>query len=113
MGGGQLPACNREPRVAPPAANAISAALFATLPAPATGLARQPSLQFLLLSHNGFSGALPQAWETPQLLRLDVQRNELAGPLPAALGSLPSLVVLQAGSNQLTGTLEPFAQVRC
>lgn len=40
--------------------------------------------------------------------------HSTAGPLPDSLGALPSLTVLQAGNNALSGTgsLVAFSQVR-
>ena len=46
---------------------------------PAAGLAQQADLELMLLSDNKLSGELPVEWQTPRLVRLDVQGNELTG----------------------------------
>lgn len=45
----------------------------------ATGLAKQAELELLLVNHNRLTGVVPQDWATPQLLRLDLQHNNLTG----------------------------------
>lgn len=48
------------------------------LPTPA-GLATQPDLELLMLGFNRLRGPLPERWDAPALLRLDLQRNNFTG----------------------------------
>ena len=49
------------------------------------------------------NGAQTAVW------RIHLQSNHLVGPLPATLGNLGSLDVLDLTSNQLSGTIPSFA----
>lgn len=53
-----------------------------------------PELRALHASFNQLTGVLPAAWAAPALQQLGVRANMFAGPLPAALASLPALAVL-------------------
>ena len=53
-----------------------------------------PELRALHASFNQLTGVLPAVWAAPALQQLGVRANMFAGPLPAALASLPALAVL-------------------
>ena len=60
----------------------------------------------LELTENALAGPLPAALGSLSSLEsLDLGQNALAGPLPAALGSLSNLESLDLGVNELTGTI--------
>ncbi|XP_044473187.1 receptor-like protein 7 [Mangifera indica] len=66
-------------------------------------------LNHLDLSHNNFSGPLPN--HLNQLLSLaeaDLSNNFLTGIIPSELFSLPSLAYLQLSYNAFSGPIDPF-----
>lgn len=65
-----------------------------------------PRVTALRLSGYGFSGTLPAALgELAELEVLDLSRNRLAGPLPAQLAKLTKLQILNVSSNELSGQI--------
>ena len=62
----------------------------------------------LRLGNNQLTGALPaQLGELTSLGVLQLHSNSLTGPIPAELGNLTSLTVLHLGGSQLSGPIPP------
>eukprot|EP00878_Enallax_costatus_P017728 GHUV01018625.1.p1 GENE.GHUV01018625.1~~GHUV01018625.1.p1 ORF type:complete len:897 (+),score=270.26 GHUV01018625.1:870-3560(+) len=57
---------------------------------------------------DGSTGAV---WGTMGLGYLDLSNNSFTGPIPASLGNLTDLVIMDVSNNQLSGSLEPFADL--
>ena len=67
-----------------------------------------PPLEWLDVSDNQFSGALPPSWGAlPALRLLNASHNALEGDLPASFAALPALEVLSLSHNRLRGPLPP------
>ena len=67
------------------------------------------SLQYLDLSNNQLLGPLPSCLGSlPQLLQLSLGENALTGPIPSSYAGLSSLQLFDVAHNQLTGDLEPI-----
>ncbi|KAF3948052.1 hypothetical protein CMV_025901 [Castanea mollissima] len=61
---------------------------------------------YLDLSYNNFNGLLPSSiFDLPNLSVLDLEKNQLVGPLPNHVSGLNLLIYLSLGSNFLNGTL--------
>ncbi|KAL2346273.1 hypothetical protein Fmac_000273 [Flemingia macrophylla] len=74
----------------------------------ATSPLLSPSLRFLDLSFNSFTGPIPPSLGTLQHLRyLSLDSNRIHGTLPSALANCSSLLHLSAQDNSLTGPLPP------
>jgi len=70
-----------------------------------------PSLQYLSLSWNQFTGSMDRVLtRLNQLNYLDLSLNQFTGPLPGKVFSFP-LTNLQLERNQFTGSVEPVDQV--
>ncbi|KAF5750722.1 hypothetical protein HS088_TW03G01061 [Tripterygium wilfordii] len=63
-----------------------------------------PSLQYVYLQHNNFSGAIPSSL-SPQLNLLDFSFNSLTGRIPATIQNLTLLSTLSLQNNALTGSI--------
>ncbi|KAG6436238.1 hypothetical protein SASPL_101123 [Salvia splendens] len=74
---------------------------------PADLFASLTQLQFLVLTHNGFSGELPEAlWSIPSLQLLDVSVNNFTGLLPNVSSTAKATAALfNVSLNLLYGTL--------
>ena len=60
------------------------------------------------LAGNGLSGTLPDALgDLTRLETLDLSRGRIGGPIPAVLGTLQALRVLDLAGNDLTGPVPP------
>merc|ERR1712224_1154839 len=72
-----------------------------------------PDLESLQLNFNNLSGPLPDALcgaarlKELNLWQNDLDQNRFTGSLPSSLGDLKDLRVLAAGGNLLQGTLPP------
>ncbi|XBH75466.1 hypothetical protein VPH35_102220 [Triticum aestivum] len=67
-----------------------------------------PSLVFLLLSNNNFSGKLPSSLRNYSRLNfMDLSRNNFYGTLPSWIGDLVNLRYLQLSHNLLHGDILP------
>ena len=65
-------------------------------------------VQWLDLSHNQLSGAIPACLgNLANLTLLDLSFNQLSGAIPPELGNLVSLGALHLGYNQLSGAIPP------
>ncbi|XP_019255874.1 PREDICTED: receptor-like protein 12 [Nicotiana attenuata] len=63
------------------------------------------------LSHNQFSGELPDCWmNMSNLVVLNLAYNNFSGKLPQSLGSLESLKALYIRQNSFSGMLPSFSQ---
>ncbi|PKI33903.1 hypothetical protein CRG98_045733, partial [Punica granatum] len=61
-----------------------------------------PSLRYLFLQHNNFSGTVPTSF-SPQLKVLDISSNSFTGGIPDL--ELPSLKLLNVSHNNFTGSI--------
>ncbi|KAF8035460.1 hypothetical protein BT93_C1475 [Corymbia citriodora subsp. variegata] len=69
---------------------------------------RWPNIQRLLLSHNQFSGLLPETLtQCKELLVLSLSFNCFQGIIPRDIDGLQKLQELYFGTNNLTGTIPP------
>lgn len=66
-----------------------------------------PSLQFVYLQHNNFSGVLP-SFLSLQLNALDLSFNSFTGNIPPAYLNLTRLHVLNLQYNSISGAIPPF-----
>ncbi|PUZ51674.1 hypothetical protein GQ55_6G206900 [Panicum hallii var. hallii] len=80
--------------------NSISGAIPASL-------FSHPSLEYLVLSQNNFTGNfLLYPNISSSLIEIDVSFNKLEGPLPKLLSKFVGLALLDLSSNNLTGTVD-------
>ncbi|XP_052186604.1 probable inactive receptor kinase At5g58300 isoform X2 [Diospyros lotus] len=63
-----------------------------------------PSLQYLFLQHNNFSGDMPTSF-SPRLNVLDVSSNSFTGKIPVTLKNLTQLTGLNLQNNSLSGPI--------
>ncbi|KAF8040720.1 hypothetical protein BT93_B2830 [Corymbia citriodora subsp. variegata] len=61
----------------------------------------------LWLDGNSFSGKLPDMSDLTNLQIVHLENNQLTGPLPPFLGTLPSLIELNIENNSFTGEIPP------
>jgi hypothetical protein len=66
-----------------------------------------PSLTFVSLDNNRFTGSLPFTLP-PRLETLTARKNHLKGTLPNYIGQLSNLEVWDVGENSIEGTLDVF-----
>ncbi|KAJ4719256.1 Receptor-like kinase [Melia azedarach] len=71
------------------------------LPSEITSL---PSLHYLYLQHNNFSGYVPTSF-SPQLTVLDLSFNSFTGNIPKSIRNLTQLTGLNLQSNNLSGSI--------
>lgn len=74
------------------------------LPSEITSL---PSLRYLYLQHNNFSGKIPSSF-SPQLVVLDLSFNSFTGNIPQSIQNLTQLTGLSLQSNNLSGSIPNF-----
>ncbi|XP_059305214.1 probable inactive receptor kinase At5g58300 [Lycium ferocissimum] len=75
--------------------------LSGNLPSDITSL---PSLRFIFLQRNQFSGEIPSAL-SPQLNFIDLSFNSFSGKIPTAIQNLTRLTSLNLQNNSLTGSI--------
>ncbi|RDX70369.1 putative inactive receptor kinase, partial [Mucuna pruriens] len=63
-----------------------------------------PSLRFVYLQHNNFSGDVPDSLP-PRLMVLDLSYNSFTGQIPASIQNLTHLIGLNLQNNSLTGPI--------
>ncbi|GFZ01770.1 leucine-rich repeat protein kinase family protein, partial [Actinidia rufa] len=63
-----------------------------------------PSLQYLFLQHNNFSGGIPTSF-SPKLIVLDLSFNHFTGIIPPKIQNLTELTGLNLQNNSLSGTI--------
>ncbi|KAL2330506.1 hypothetical protein Fmac_018087 [Flemingia macrophylla] len=63
-----------------------------------------PSLRFIYLQHNNFSGDIPDSLP-PRLVFLDFSYNSFTGKIPASVKNLTHLIGLNLQNNSLTGLI--------
>ncbi|PRP85743.1 putative leucine-rich repeat receptor-like protein kinase [Planoprotostelium fungivorum] len=68
------------------------------------------SVTYLNLSHNSFSGALPDISQKLKLQTIDVSYNRISGSIPS-LSALSKLEMLQMRSNELNGSLPSLSRL--
>ncbi|XP_020217645.1 probable LRR receptor-like serine/threonine-protein kinase At4g36180 [Cajanus cajan] len=73
-----------------------------------------PYLQTLDISHNYFSGQIPDSFSNlTRLSRLSLSSNSFSGEIPASLGTLSNLEKLYLDNNNLRGTIpQGFANLK-
>jgi len=69
-----------------------------------------PSLEWLGLANNGFTGSIPSsmASNVPYLGVVDLNGNPLSGSVPSSFGKLPSLYDFRFGKTNLKGSVDSF-----
>lgn len=82
-----------------------SNSLFGTLPSDILSL---PSLQYLYLQHNNFSGELTNSLPSisKQLVVLDLSYNSLSGNIPSGIRNLSQITVLYLQNNSFDGPID-------
>ncbi|XP_010452417.1 PREDICTED: probable leucine-rich repeat receptor-like protein kinase At5g05160 [Camelina sativa] len=82
-----------------------SNSLFGTLPSDILSL---PSLQYLYLQHNNFSGELANSLPSisTQLVVLDLSYNSFSGNIPSGLRNLSQITVLYLENNSFDGPID-------
>ncbi|KAJ9129370.1 hypothetical protein P3X46_033852 [Hevea brasiliensis] len=70
-----------------------------------------PSLQFLYLQHNNFSGTIPTSFSS-QLNVLDLSFNFFSGNIPESIANLTQLTGLGLQNNTLSGPIPDLNQTR-
>lgn len=66
-----------------------------------------PSLQFVYLQHNNFSGSIPSP-VSPKLFALDISCNSFSGSIPPAIQNLRRLAWLYLQNNSISGAIPDF-----
>ncbi|KAK1428593.1 hypothetical protein QVD17_17431 [Tagetes erecta] len=64
----------------------------------------RPSLRYLFLQHNSFSGNIPASFP-PQISVLDLSINSFTGKIPESIQSLTRLTTLNLQNNSLSGSI--------
>ncbi|XP_050216365.1 probable inactive receptor kinase At5g58300 isoform X2 [Mercurialis annua] len=82
--------------------------LYSDLPSDITSL---PSLQYLYLQHNNFSGTIPAPFSS-QLNVLDLSFNSFSGSIPQTFANLTQLTGLSLQNNTLSGAIPELNQTR-
>ncbi|KAF2290310.1 hypothetical protein GH714_010180 [Hevea brasiliensis] len=82
--------------------------LNGNLPSDITSL---PSLQYLYLQHNNFSGTIPTSFSS-QLNVLDLSFNFFSGNIPQSIANLTQLSVLSLQNNTLSGSIPDLNHTR-
>ncbi|XP_044461020.1 probable inactive receptor kinase At5g58300 [Mangifera indica] len=72
-----------------------------------SGITSIPSLQYLYLQHNSFSGAFPETI-SPQLMVLDLSFNSFTEKIPQIIKNLTRLNVLNLQKNSISGAIPPL-----
>ncbi|XVF79516.1 hypothetical protein PTKIN_Ptkin14bG0229300 [Pterospermum kingtungense] len=63
-----------------------------------------PSLKYIHLSHNQFNGYIKE-FKYHFLERIELQNNQLQGPIPSSISQLVNLISLDLSSNKLQGLI--------
>lgn len=69
-----------------------------------TDILSLPSLNYLYLQHNFFSGSIPSSFPS-QLIFLDLSFNSFIGNIPATVNNLTNLTSLNLQNNSLNGSI--------
>ncbi|XP_010491047.1 PREDICTED: probable leucine-rich repeat receptor-like protein kinase At5g05160 isoform X1 [Camelina sativa] len=87
-----------------------SNSLFGTLPSDILSL---PSLQYLYLQHNNFSGELTNSLPSisTQLFVLDLSYNSFSGKIPSDLRNLSQITVLYLQNNSFDGPIDSLGHL--
>ncbi|KAH6766087.1 Leucine-rich repeat protein kinase family protein [Perilla frutescens var. hirtella] len=70
-----------------------------------------PSLSYLFLQHNNFSGDIPTSL-APRLAVLDLSFNTLTGSIPLTIQNLTELTALTLNNNSLSGSIPDIGLTR-
>ncbi|KAE8795631.1 putative receptor protein kinase TMK1 [Hordeum vulgare] len=68
------------------------------------------SIQHLKVSHNGFTGELPDFADFAWLILLSLDHNMIIGVVPASLPHLPRINIVSLAGNVLQGPLPEFGE---
>ncbi|XP_022924940.1 probable inactive receptor kinase At5g58300 [Cucurbita moschata] len=82
--------------------------LFGNVPSDVLAL---PSLKFMYLQHNNFSGKIPSSL-SPSLTFLDLSFNDLSGDIPTSIRTLTHFISLNLQNNSLTGSIPDIGQLK-
>ncbi|CAK9172528.1 unnamed protein product [Ilex paraguariensis] len=69
-----------------------------------------PVMSIINLSHNHFSGGIPELRKCRKLVSLSLADNNFVGEIPQSLAVLPVLTYLDLSQNNLTGAIPPDLQ---
>ncbi|CAI0457324.1 unnamed protein product [Linum tenue] len=86
--------------------------LFGSIP---PDIASIPSLMYLYLQHNNFSGEFPGGAISPKLTALDLSFNSFSGQIPVSVRNLTHLTALYLQNNTFSGgllNLEPLENLK-
>ncbi|XP_071722095.1 uncharacterized protein [Rutidosis leptorrhynchoides] len=64
-----------------------------------------PILRRLKLQRNILTGALPEFAATPHLDHMEINGNEISGPIPSSLGNCNNISWIDLSSNRITGMI--------
>ncbi|XP_044487125.1 probable inactive receptor kinase At5g58300 [Mangifera indica] len=70
-----------------------------------------PSLQYIYLQHNNFSGDIPSSF-SPQLTVLDLSFNSFTGNIPRSMNNLTQLTGLNLQNNNLSGPIPNLSNTK-
>ncbi|KAH7849301.1 hypothetical protein Vadar_015958 [Vaccinium darrowii] len=66
-----------------------------------------PSLEYLVMNSNLFTGQIPEFQHNLPLLCINFDDNKLHGPIPQSIYTLVNLTILGLSSNDLSGGVDP------
>jgi Leucine-rich repeat (LRR) protein len=79
---------------------------------PTASLLKMKNLLGLYLSRNQMTGPLPPELATLPLVTLTIDRNQFSGTIAPAFGQLPNLTIFNVTANRFSGSLPSFAATK-